>query len=503
MSSGTGSTTRRSASRPAAEVSAGLERLGQTLPYFIYLARLEHPGKNHVRLIEAFESFCAQHPSSPHELLLGGADWHGAEVIHERIAASPCRGRIRALGFVGNDDLPLWYAGAAAMVYPSLFEGFGLPPIEAMASGCPVISSVCGSLGEVVGDAARVVDPLSPADMAEALAELAHDRRRRRGLAGAGLAARGRLFLGQNRAGRLRALRGGGRKMSATPSILEYWGLRERPFEPVTDARFYFQSRAHEEALARLSYLVDEQTMYLGMLTGEIGCGKSMTRQVFAAQIDDARHCLVQFENSYFELRGLPAPHAGGNGLGRSAARLGQPASPSMKPRARGSGNWPRTAGQQLVLIFDEAQDMSPETLVEPETIFQPERRRRRPADHHPHRPARASRTGRAPSRAGSAHQPPLSPAPAGCAGTRRPTCAIASSPPAMPRAIFFERRRAGVALRGQPGRGPGNQPPGQALPGNGARPWARPASAPPTSIPWWRICAATSPCPNSRPAHS
>ena len=99
------------------------------------------PAKNHVRLIEAFERFAQAHPDRREDLIFGGADWHGAEVIHQRIAASPLRDRIRSLGFVGKSDLPTLYAGATAMVYPSLFEGFGLPPIEAMACGCPVISS--------------------------------------------------------------------------------------------------------------------------------------------------------------------------------------------------------------------------------------------------------------------------------------------------------------------------------------------------------------------------
>jgi len=146
-------------------------QLGDT-PYFLYLARLEHPAKNHVRLIAAFEKFATAHPERDDLLLFGGADWHGAEEIHQRIADSPQRDRIRALGFVSNEDLPLWYAGATAMTYPSLFEGFGLPPIEAMACDCPVICSTRGSLGEVVGEAARIVEPEDTDDIAQALGEL-------------------------------------------------------------------------------------------------------------------------------------------------------------------------------------------------------------------------------------------------------------------------------------------------------------------------------------------
>lgn len=145
--------------------------LGQD-DYFLYLARLEHPAKNHVRLIEAFEKFAAENPHRGDHLLFGGADWHGAEEIHRRIAASPLRDRIRALGFVEDYDLPFWYGAATAMVYPSLFEGFGLPPVEAMACGCPVISSTRGSLGEVVGDAARLIDPEDISEMATALGEM-------------------------------------------------------------------------------------------------------------------------------------------------------------------------------------------------------------------------------------------------------------------------------------------------------------------------------------------
>jgi glycosyltransferase involved in cell wall biosynthesis len=156
---------------PEAEIAARLANsFQQARPYFLYLARLEHPGKNHIRLIEAFEQFAAAHPGRQEDLIFGGADWHGAELIHQRIGNSPFRDRIRSLGFVGKSDLPILYGGATAMVYPSLFEGFGLPPIEAMACGCPVISSPRGSLREVVGTAAHLIDPEDVGDIAAGLA---------------------------------------------------------------------------------------------------------------------------------------------------------------------------------------------------------------------------------------------------------------------------------------------------------------------------------------------
>jgi glycosyltransferase involved in cell wall biosynthesis len=141
-------------------------------PYFLYVARFEHPAKNHVRLIAAFEQLLSRYPAIPHRLVLAGADWHGAEAIHARIAASPVRERIITPGFVKTEALAGWYARAEALVFPSLFEGFGLPPIEAMACGCPVVCSARGSLGEIVGDAARRVDPASPADIASGMADM-------------------------------------------------------------------------------------------------------------------------------------------------------------------------------------------------------------------------------------------------------------------------------------------------------------------------------------------
>jgi glycosyltransferase involved in cell wall biosynthesis len=164
-------------------------RHGLARPYLVYLARIEHPAKNHVRLIEAYERLVGARPDLPHDLVLAGADWHGAEIVHARVASSPLRARIRATGFVSAEDLPLWYGGAELLAYPSLFEGFGLPPVEAMACGCPVVCSDRGSLGEIVGDAARIVDPESPDAIAAGLADVlaAPANWRERGLARAKL----------------------------------------------------------------------------------------------------------------------------------------------------------------------------------------------------------------------------------------------------------------------------------------------------------------------------
>ena len=161
-------------------------RRGVTRPFFLYVARLEHPAKNHARLIAAFNAFKAA-TGAPWQLALAGSDWHGAEVIHALIRASPFARDIVALGFVPSADLPDWYRSASVFVFPSLFEGFGLPPIEAMACGCPVLSSTRGALAETVGDAAGRLEPDDVAQIQAQLARVAIDTGWREQLRTAGL----------------------------------------------------------------------------------------------------------------------------------------------------------------------------------------------------------------------------------------------------------------------------------------------------------------------------
>ena len=176
-----------------ADASALLaQRHGLHPPFFLYVARLEHPAKNHARLIAAFNRFKTERPS-PWQLVLCGSDWHGAEIVHDLARRSPYAQDIRLLGFVPDRDLPTWYRAATVMVYPSLFEGFGLPPLEAMACGCPVLASSIGAVSEVCGDAAAKADPLDVADLTRQLSRLAHDEALREQLRHAGL-ARAREF---------------------------------------------------------------------------------------------------------------------------------------------------------------------------------------------------------------------------------------------------------------------------------------------------------------------
>ncbi len=137
--------------------------------------------KNIARLVEAFERV-----GSDWQLVLAGSAGYGAAEIMERIDASPSRDRIRVLGYVSGGDLADWYARATIFAFPSLDEGFGMPVLEAMAAGLPVIASKGSAVGEVAGDAAWLVDPHDADDLARALTELSSDEKRRGELCGRG-----------------------------------------------------------------------------------------------------------------------------------------------------------------------------------------------------------------------------------------------------------------------------------------------------------------------------
>lgn len=149
--------------RPVSRDQARTElrkRHGLEKPFFVYISRLEHPAKNHVRLIEAFERFKKQNDSE-HQLVLAGADWNGAKIIRRRVLESPLRKEIHLLGYAPIDSLPLLYNACDLMIYPSLFEGFGFPIVEAMACGANVICSNSSSMREIAGDRLGTFDPRS------------------------------------------------------------------------------------------------------------------------------------------------------------------------------------------------------------------------------------------------------------------------------------------------------------------------------------------------------
>ncbi len=176
----------RPGSQARAREAVGAQRR-LTDPFFLYVARLEHPAKNHAGLIDAFNRFKGA-TGSPWRLVLAGGDWHGAKTIHGLAHASPFSRDIELLGFVPPANLPDWYRAADAFVFPSLHEGFGLPPVEAMACGCPVLASMAGALEEIVGGAAGRLEPHDIGQMQAQLTRAAADHGWRDRLRVAGLA---------------------------------------------------------------------------------------------------------------------------------------------------------------------------------------------------------------------------------------------------------------------------------------------------------------------------
>ena len=148
--------------------------MGIDAPFILYTARLEHPGKNHVRLLEA-AALLKQRGLLSHKLVLAGSDWNGAAVIKDRIVQLGLSDDVITTGFVDAQLLPPLYAAADLFVFPSLFEGFGIPLLEAMAAGTAVCAANVSSIPEVVGDAALLFDPRDPDDIARQLQRLLQD----------------------------------------------------------------------------------------------------------------------------------------------------------------------------------------------------------------------------------------------------------------------------------------------------------------------------------------
>ncbi len=148
-----------------------LARLGVTAPYVLSVGTIE-PRKNLTRLVRAYRQVA---PDVPHALVLAGPPgWHAEELEAE--LARPGTGTIVRTGRVTDEQLDALYRGTDAFVYPSLYEGFGLPVLEAMARGVPAIASNTSSLPDVAGDAALLVDPTDVSEIAEALARVLTDR---------------------------------------------------------------------------------------------------------------------------------------------------------------------------------------------------------------------------------------------------------------------------------------------------------------------------------------
>jgi len=165
-------------------------RRGLPEKMILFVGTLE-PRKNLERLLQAYARLKKRKNLSHKLVIIGAKGWHYQEIFAAERELG-LKGDVIFAGYVPQGELPLWYNAAELFVYPSLYEGFGLPPLEAMACGTPVITSNVSSLPEVVGEAGLTVDPMDSEELAEAMNHVLSDGALRqsmqeRGLARAGL----------------------------------------------------------------------------------------------------------------------------------------------------------------------------------------------------------------------------------------------------------------------------------------------------------------------------
>lgn len=161
------------------------ERLGLNGRYLLFVGTLE-PRKNLVALVDAVAAYRAKGGDDIPLVLAGGWGWN-TRALRRRLAR-PDAAFVRVLGYVPAEARPALYRGAEAFLFPSFHEGFGLPVLEAMGSGVPVIASLASAVAETAGNAAVLVDPTLPDDIADALGQLLGSSALRSRLVNAGMA---------------------------------------------------------------------------------------------------------------------------------------------------------------------------------------------------------------------------------------------------------------------------------------------------------------------------
>lgn len=160
------------------------KKYGISQPYLFFVGRIEEK-KNVSRIIAAFDEVKKNHPDL--QLVLGGKAGHGYDGVQKKMSASPSRTDIIETGYLPAADVQALMTEAEVFVFPSLYEGFGLPVLEAFAARCPVVTSQTSSLPEVAGNAAELVDPLDHQDIARGIALLLENKKIRDTRIGAGL----------------------------------------------------------------------------------------------------------------------------------------------------------------------------------------------------------------------------------------------------------------------------------------------------------------------------
>jgi len=191
-----------------------LDRLGVPQPYLLYHGN-KRPHKNLSGLVRAYQRLVEQ-GADPPPLVVTGAENpaerdQDSRPLRAHIARLGLENRVRFTGWVAEEDLPYLLSGAELLVMPSLYEGFGLPALEAMACGTPVVASNAGAIPEVVGEAALLVDPTDTEALADAMRRVLTDRALWKDLAERGLARATQFSWGETAKGTLEVLEGAGR----------------------------------------------------------------------------------------------------------------------------------------------------------------------------------------------------------------------------------------------------------------------------------------------------
>ncbi len=143
------------------------QRSGLPERFILFVGTME-PRKNLIRLIEAYYLLLSHYNIKEPLVIVGGKGWKN-DFLYQRIKELKIEDKLIITGYVSDEDLPLYYNAATVFAYPSLYEGFGIPVIEAMACGVPVVTSNVSSLPEVAGDAAVLVNPEEPEEIAAAI----------------------------------------------------------------------------------------------------------------------------------------------------------------------------------------------------------------------------------------------------------------------------------------------------------------------------------------------
>ena len=159
-------------------------QLGVEENFLLFVGTLE-PRKNLLTLVKAFAGVLRDTRFRSQLVVAGGEGWLMEETF-SFVSATGIGDRVRLIGYVNDDELRALYSSCRAFIYPSLYEGFGLPPLEAMACGAPVIASRIAALEETIGDAAILVDPLDVHSLAAAIIDVCENEEQRKKLIAAG-----------------------------------------------------------------------------------------------------------------------------------------------------------------------------------------------------------------------------------------------------------------------------------------------------------------------------